>query len=52
MNEHNIKNEHCGLKAGVDEVSILLYADDIVLIYDTPQKLKTTFDMSIYINGV
>ena len=25
-----IKDEHCGLKDGVDEVSILLYADDNV----------------------
>ena len=35
-----INGEKCGVKAGIDEVGILLYADDIVLISESPEKLQ------------
>ena len=36
----NINNEHCGVKAGIDNVSILLYADNIVLLSESSAKLQ------------
>ena len=40
----NNNSEHCGVKAGVGIVSILLYSDDIVLFSDFPDKLQTLLD--------
>ena len=37
---NNIINKHCGVKAGIDNVGILLYADDIVLLSESPDKLQ------------
>ena len=39
-----INSEHCGVKVGVDEISILLYADDIVLVSGSHEKLQKLLD--------
>ena len=44
---NNINNEQCGVEAGIDNVSILLYADDIVLLSESPDKLQQ-FELSAY----
>ena len=36
----DVNNEHCGVKAGIYNVGILLYADDIVLISHSSEKLQ------------
>ena len=33
--DSQIKGLHCGIKIGIEQVSILLYADDIVLLSDS-----------------
>ena len=40
----DINNKHCGVKAGIDYVSILLYADNIVLMSDSSGKLQELLD--------
>ena len=39
-----INSIKCGVKAGIDEVSILLYADDIVLLAETQKNLQKMLD--------
>ena len=38
---------HCGIKIGIEQVSILLYADDIVLLSDSENGLQS---MLTYLN--
>ena len=42
-----IKELHCGIKIGIEQVSILLYADDIVLLSDSEKSLQS---MLTYLN--
>ena len=42
-----IKELHCGIKICIEQVSILLYADDIVLLLDSEKGLQS---MLIYLN--
>ena len=42
-----IKELHCGIKIGIEQVSILLYADDIVLLSDSEKGLQS---MLTYLN--
>ena len=43
-----IKELHCGIKIGIEQVSILLYADDIVLLSDSDKGLQS---MLTYLNN-
>ena len=36
-----IKELHCGIKIGIEQVIILLYADDIVLLSDSEKGLQS-----------
>ena len=50
-----MKELHCGInKTGIDNVSILLYADDIVLLSDSEHNLQQCLHVSIHgvYNGV
>ena len=42
-----IKELHCSIKVGIEQVSILLYADDIVLLSDSEKGLQS---MLTYLN--
>ena len=42
-----IKELHCGIKIGIEQVNILLYADDIVLLSDSENGLQS---MLTYLN--
>ncbi len=44
----HIKELHCGVRVGNDNVSILLYADDIILLSECERQLQT---MLTYLNG-
>ena len=45
---NNINNDHCGVKAGIATVGILLYANAIVLLSESPDKLF----LVVYINDI
>ena len=37
---NNINNEHCNVKVGIGTVGIRLYADDIVLLSESPDNVQ------------